>query len=550
MKEMTSLEYREYNEKKRINPAVVSFILTVLAGLVYFYINLPAINFHSGELYSGIIFLCVLYLVLTAVLSGIRPNGFGGYIKSVKKGSIAPLALIAAALITIVIGSVSSATILRAGSYRKLMDVKQGDFTEDVKEISFDSIPMLDKDSAERLGDRKMGELSDVVSQFEVTDAYTQINYKNRPVRVTYLEYGDVVKWLINRKNGLPAYVIIDMATQEASVVRLKDGMKYSPSEHFGRNLYRHIRFNYPTYMFSKPTFEIDEDGKPYWICPRIVKTIGLFGGTDVKGAVLVDAVTGESKYYETPPTWVDAVYPASLLTQQYDYYGAYVNGYINSVFGQKNVTRTTSGYNYIALNDDVYVYTGVTSVTGDQSNLGFILCNQRTKETKYYSAPGATEESAMSSAEGVVQNLKYNATFPILLNVASQPTYFMSLKDNANLVKMYAMVNVGQYQIVSTGTTVAECQKKYISLLAGNNISSEGAEKEFSGIITDIRSAVKDGNTYYYIKLDTNKCYFRISAATDENTVILNVGDSVKISSNDASEEIKSADNIKRGEE
>lgn len=543
------MEYREYDEKRSFRAPLVSLLLTVLAGLVYFYVNLPAINFHSGELYSGIIFLCILYLVLTAVLSGIRPNGFGGYLKSVKKGSVVPLALIAAAVVTIFIGSISSATILRAGAYRNLLNVQQGDFTEDVKEISFDSIPMLDKDSAERLGDRKMGELSDVVSQFEVTDAYTQINYKNRPVRVTYLEYGDVVKWIMNRKNGLPAYVVIDMATQEASVVRLEQGIKYSPSEHFGRNLNRHIRFNYPTYMFSKPIFEIDENGKPYWVCPRVVKTIGLFGGTDINGAVLVDAVTGESKYYETPPTWVDAVYPAQLLMQQYDYHGAYVNGYINSVFGQKNVTRTTSGYNYIALNDDVYVYTGVTSVTGDQSNLGFILCNQRTKETKYYSAPGATEESAMSSAEGVVQNLKYNATFPILLNVASQPTYFMSLKDNANLVKMYAMVNVGQYQIVSTGSTVAECQKKYISLLGSNNLSSDGAETEFSGVITDIRSAVKDGNTYYYIKLDTNECYFRISAAAEESAVILNIGDYVSIASNDISDDIKSADKIKKGE-
>lgn len=543
------MEYRDYEEKRSFKTVLISLGITFLVGFLYFYVNLPALNFHSGELYSGIVFLSILYLVLNAVLSGIRPNGFKGYLKNVKKGSAIPLAIIAAAVITIIIGTVSSATILRAGAYRKLMDVRQGDFVEDIKEISFDSIPMLDKDSAERLGDRKMGELSDVVSQFEVTDAYTQINYKNRPVRVTYLKYGDTVKWLMNRKNGLPAYVIIDMVTQEASVVRLENGIKYSPSEHFGRNLYRHIRFNYPSYMFSKPIFEIDENGNPYWICPRIVKTIGLFGGTDIKGAVLVDAVTGNSKYYETPPTWVDAVYPAELLMQQYDYYGMYVNGYINSVFGQKNVTKTTSGYNYIALDDDVYVYTGITSVTGDSSNLGFILCNQRTKETKYYTVPGATEESAKLSAEGVVQNLKYKSTFPILLNVASQPTYFMSLKDNANLVKMYAMVNVEQYQIVSTGTTVSECRKKYINLLSSNSISSDTEESEYSGIVNDIRSAVKDGNTYYYIKLDTNDCYFRISASADESAVLLNVGEYVTVKSNDISEDVKSADEIKRGE-
>lgn len=540
------MEYREYKEKSPIKTTLFSLAAVIIVGAAHFYINLPSLNIHSGEFYSGIVFLCILYLIFTAVFSGIRPSGFGDYLKNVKKGSMLPLTVIAAVVITVIAGTAFSSTILRAGAYGSLMNVQQGNFTEDIKEISFDAIPMLDKESAERLGDRKMGELSDVVSQFEVTDAYTQINYKNRPVRVTYLEYGDTVKWLMNRKSGLPAYVIIDMATQEASVVRLEDGMKYSPSEHFGRNLKRHIRFNYPTYMFSEPIFEIDEQGRPYWICPRMVKTIGLFGGTDVKGAVLVDAITGESRYCETPPTWVDAVYPANLLMQQYDYYGAYINGYINSVFGQKNVTKTTSGYNYIALNDDVYVYTGVTSVTGDSSNLGFILCNQRTKETKYYAAPGATEQSARSSAEGVVQNLKYKSTFPILLNVASQPTYFMSLKDDANLVKMYAMVNVGQYQIVSTGATVEECRKKYISLLGNANVSNDSSEKEYSGTITDIRSAVKDGNTYYYIKLDTSECYFRISAAAEETAVILNTGDYITIISSDISEEIKSADGIK----
>jgi hypothetical protein len=161
----------------------------------------------------------------------------------------------------------------------------------------------------------------------------------------------------------------------------------------------------------------------------------------------------------------VDRVYSADLIIAQYDYYGTLVNGFLNSIFGQRNVTVTTDGYNYIAMKDDVYMYTGVTSVGGDQSNIGFLLCNQRTKETKYYKCSGATEYSAMSSAQGVVQHLNYSATFPLLLNISGEPTYFMALKDDAQLVKMYAMVNVRQFQIVSTGTSVAECERAYISL-------------------------------------------------------------------------------------
>ena len=254
------------------------------------------------------------------------------------------------------------------------------------------------------------------------------------------------------------------MVTQEAEVVRLDEGMKYTTAEHFGRNLYRHLRFHYPAYMFAEPGFEIDEEGTPYWVCPRLVKTIGLFGGSDIQGAVLVDAVTGESQYYEEVPSWVDHVYDADMIMEQYDYYGMYHNGFINSMFGQRDVTVTTQGSNYIALNDDVYMYTGVTSANADQSNLGFLLSNQRTKETKFYNAPGATERAAQASAEGVVQDLGYTATFPILLNIANEPTYFIPLKDAANLVKSYAMVNVARYDIVATGSSVTQCCLLYTS--------------------------------------------------------------------------------------
>ena len=263
--------------------------------------------------------------------------------------------------------------------------------------------------------------------------------------------------------------------------------------------------------MFADPVFEIDEEGAPYWVCPRMVKTIGLFGGTDIQGAVLVNAVTGESQYYEEVPNWVDHVYDADLIMEQYDYYGMYHNGFLNSIFGQRDVTLTTEGYNYIAIGDDVYMYTGVTSVTSDQSNIGFMLSNQRTKETHFYSVAGATEASAQASAQSQVQQMRYVATFPLLLNIADQPTYFMSLKGEDGLVKMYAMVNVQQYNIVETGSTVAECEANYRRALADNGlISGRGCggwfpltRTEISGAIAEIRTAVLDGNSYYFLRLE-----------------------------------------------
>lgn len=516
---------------------LINLGVTLLFGLGYFYIELPAINLHSESFYVFIFLLCAVYCVCAVFTSGFQGDGAKGYFHFVKKQCTLPFIVTVLLVVIAAVGSLFSWVVLRAGAYSELLPIQTGDFAAEVEEISYDQIPMLDADSAQRLGSRKLGELSDMVSQFEILPTYSQINYQGRPVRVTSLQYGDLIKWATNRAEGLPAYIVIDMVTQEADVVRLEQGMKYTIAEHFGRNLYRHLRFQFPTMMFSEPVFEIDEEGTPYWVCPRIVKTIGLFGGTDIQGAVLVNAVTGESEYFEQVPNWVDRVYSSDLIMEQYDYYGMYHNGFLNSMFGQRDVTLSTDGYNYIAIHDDVYMYTGITSVTSDQSNIGFLLSNQRTKETHFYSCAGATETSAMASAASQVQQMRYSATFPLLLNIAEQPTYFMSMKGDDGLVKMYAMVNVQQYQIVTTGGTVAECEINYRRALANANlITSSDTEvipsdqAEVSGTVAELRSAVLDGNTYYFIRLVGEDAFYTVSAAANPEAVILNVGDEVTV--------------------
>ena len=534
---------RPKKERKPIGtPAArtaINLAVTLLFAAVYYYVALPAINFKTAEFYTFIVLLAVVYCVCAVITSGFQGTGAKGYFKFVKKQCKVPFFLTVGLLAVALVGSIISWEVFRAADYRDLLTVEEGDFAAEVEEISFDQIPMLDSASAKKLGNRKLGELADMVSQFEVADDYTQINYKGRPVRVTPLRYGDIIKWLNNRADGLPAYLVIDMVTQNVEVHRLEDGIRYTTAEHFGRNLYRYLRFHYPTYLFDEPAFEIDEQGNPYWVCPRISRTIGLFGGTDIIGAVLVDAVSGECTYYEVDdvPQWVDHVYTANLIIQQYDYHGTYVNGFINSLFGQRDVTVTTDGYNYIAIGDDVYMYTGITSVVSDESNIGFILSNQRTKETHFYSVAGAEEYSAMDSAQGQVQQMKYEATFPLLLNISDQPTYFMALKDAAGLVKMYAMVNVSQYQIVATGNTVAECESNYRVMLARNNlISQEDTEvqpsdqQEVTGVIAEIRSAVIEGNTWYYLRLEQGDVYYAVSSADQRSAALLSVGDTVKV--------------------
>lgn len=537
---------------RNITNILKSLLVTIIVGAVMFYVTLPALNFQDEGFYFFLAVLAGVFFVIYIILTiGTKLMGTVVMDRSYKNLPVfKPLVILVGIFVLIfVVGSVISIPLFRSDSYRDLMKVEQGNFSQDVAEISFNQIPLLDKASAQKLGDRKLGELSDMVSQFEVSDEYAQINYKNRPFRVTPLYYSDTFKWLTNTSKGLPAYIRIDMITQNVEVVRLEQGMHYSPSEHFSNLLSRHLRFNYPTFMFATPSFEIDDNGQPYWIAPRIVKTIGLFGGTDINGAVLVNAITGESKYYEKNevPTWIDHIYPSDLIIEQYNYHGKYINGFINSIFGQKGVTVTTSGYNYLALNDDIYVYTGVTSTGGDQSNIGFIMTNQRTKQTKFYAIPGAAETSAMASAEGVVQHLAYRATFPLLINVAGEPTYFMALKDNATLVKQYAMVNVQKYQIVATGASIDDCQRNYTRLLSQTGNIKQGESTELIGIISDIRNAVRDGNSYYYFKLNESENYFSTSASQNEYVVTLNKGDKVKIKYNQGSSVILSISSIEK---
>ncbi|WP_207721759.1 CvpA family protein [Flintibacter faecis] len=526
--------------KSRFGRTLLSLAVTAAVGFGYFYVTLPALNPHAGEFYSFLGLLCAVYVVCVFLLSGAPHDNvirtpkekLREWLKFIKSRCLPVGLLFVAVVVIAAVGNVVSMPLLRAAAYRDLLTVQTGDFASDVAQISFNEIPTLDRTSAEFLGDRQMGTLSDMVSQFEYSGDSTQINYQGRPVRVAPIAYADLFKWLTNRGQGLPAYVVVDMVTQEATVTRLPQGMKYSFSEPLNRNIVRHLRFHYPTMMFSTPEFEIDESGHPWWIAPRVVKTIGLFGGTDIQGAVLVDAVTGQSQYYKEVPTWVDTLYVPELIMQQYDYHGTLVHGFINSLLGQRDVTITTDGYNYIAMNDDVYAYTGVTSANADQSNLGFLLCNMRTKETHFYEAPGATEAAARASAEGVVQDLGYVSTFPLLLNIAGEPTYFIPLLDNTNLVKSYAMVNVAQYQLVATGATVSACEQTYIQMLSDKGVTTpeELPKTQASGTIAEIRSAVLSGSTYYFLRLEGETVFYALSAAQDRQAVTLNVGDRITL--------------------
>lgn len=540
---------------------IICIIGTIIGAVVAYYFMLPPLNFKSTETYMFFGIIAAIYIGLTFVTSNaqLHPE----YIEYVKRRSIVPVVVIALLVAVVGVGTVISSVVLRAKSYSNIIAVDETkNFSEEIEEADFKSVPVLDNAAASVLANRTLGDLAAInkVSQFEVDTALTQINYKGSPVKLATLAYGDVFKWIKNTSEGFPGYIIVDMVTQKAELVTLPEGsyIRYSPNEHFSKYLMRHVRFSYPTYIFDTPRFEINEEGKPFWIVPVLDKTIGLFGGTDVKGLVMVDAVSGEMTEYSIDEArsskelqWIDGIYSANLLVEQYNYYGQYQKGFINSILGQDGVRLTTEGSNFLAQNDDVYLYTGVTSAGNDQAIIGFVLINMRTKAAEYYAVSGAKEYSAMASAQGEVQDYEYAATFPILLNIKGQPTYFMSLKDSGSIVKRYAMVNVQNYQVAVTGNTIAQCTEAYAEKLKQNNINikidideiidategnegtNDGTAVEYEtvkGTVTDIRTAVMGGESVYFIELDGKGVYYSIAASDAENVVIMNKGDKISV--------------------
>ena len=516
--------------KKTKTKILTVLVLILLAG-IYYYVKLPAINIHADGFWM---FLLVVIAAVAVFYIGRRRLFRKEDIKAsgIAKGLIGLFLLVVAVYLA---GTLLSSPIINAKKYQKLLNVENGDFQTDIKELSFDQIPLLDRDSATLLGNRKMGSMVDMVSQFEVDELYSQINYQDKPVRVSPLRYANVIKWFTNQSEGIPAYIRIDMTTQSTELVMLDEGMKYSTSEYFNRNIHRHLRFRYPTYIFGELSFEIDDNGVPYWVAPVKKFNIGLFGGETVGRVVLCNAITGETEDYaiDEVPEWIDHAYDADLLVQLYDYYGTLKHGFFNSILSQKDCLKTTDGYNYLAIDDDVWVYTGVTSVNEDQSNVGFVLMNQRTMETKFYEVEGATENSAMSSAEGQVQNLHYKATFPLLLNISGEPTYFIALKDDAGLVKKYAMVNVQKYQVVAIGDTVSKCEDSYTELMQENGIETDDSSaaketKTITGAITKVAQCVVDGDSHFYVMVEGSDEIFDVSVVNFIDIIKYDVGQQV----------------------
>lgn len=518
---------------------LIPIILTIIYSGVVFYIFIPAINIHNIGMWIFLISIAVVYAICSYAAS------MSVYERRRKfpKTTAAALAVVGISVVVCAVGMLVSVQIFRAKAYVNRITVEKGDFDTDVPTLSdIKKIPLMDTASATILGDRVVGSLTDLVSQYDVSDTYTTIYYKGRVVKVAPLEYDGFFKYFNNKKDGIPGYVLVDTETNEAEFVRLEKGINYSPSGYFSKDLMRAFRMKYPTKVFGDYSFQIDENGMPYWVI-SCMSFHTFFGCTVPEEAVLMNAVTGEMELYSINkiPEWVDYVYSGDEICDLYNSYGSLQKGFINSVIGQKGCTMTTDDFGYVAMNDDIYVYTGITSIVSDKSNLGFLLVNSRTGDFRYYEQEGAEEHSAMDAAEGVVQNYGYTASFPALININGEPTYAMALKDSKGLVKQYAMVNVKNYTIVAVGDTMSETLKNYRNSMGsagqGIDIKLDVDYNERKIMIENIQFINTNSGTIVYIKSD-NKVYKQYFEE-NEALILLNIGDKITVQY-DASEEEK----------
>jgi len=515
------------NNKFLKNFKKITLILYAIFIVLSYYVTLVPINLKSIEFYGYSIFMLAVLTLIFFIDSFFNDKSKILY-KILSK-------IILIMIVLAVISNIYSSPLLQSKKYAALIKKQNSVFEDDIKQADFTKLPVVDRDTAIKLGARKMGEMGDLVSQYNIDETYSQIAVDEKPFRVTPLVYADLVKWFLNKDKGIPYYIKIDMVTQNASLVKLDEPIMYSMSDKFSRNLYRHIRFAYPTAIISDINFETDDNDKPYFIATATEPTIGLFGAPDTKYIIIVDAHSGKMDKYKVGnvPEWVDRVYPANMIITQLDDNGRYERGFLNSKIKQEGVTKTTDGYNYLITGNDISLYTGITSVLADESNIGFVIVNMRTKETKFYPVSSAEEFSVMDSAKGAVQEKGYNATFPLLINMYNRPTYFMSLKDKASLIKMYSLVDAQNYQKVAVGSTVEETVENYQKITSDimDNISST-SDKTI--VIEDMQSVVLDGNTLYYIKARGEDKILSASINIDPRLAFIKIGDTINVSGSD----------------
>ena len=517
---------------KNFKSYVISFIITA----VYAFVKLPVLRIDFTSLY----YVLAMFFVIAGILNMVFDREEQRFTITNKRNFKIAIGILA---IAVVLPTLASTPIIRAKAYRNLLGtVKESEFTKDVSPVNVNEIRIVDEEMAMKLGDKKLGEVPAIGSVSKLGKFHIQ-KVGEKLYWVAPLVHRDFIKWVTNM-GGTNGYVMVSANDpQDVKLVQKANGedvkIVYQPDAYILQDLHRHVYIKGGMSRgMADYTLEIDDNGKPFWVVSLYEHKVG-FGGANVNGTAIVDAKTGETKFYsiKDTPEWVDRIQPEEFVIDQINSWGVYVNGFINSVISEKGVLKATEGTSLVYGEDDKsYWYTGITSAGGDESTIGFMLVDSRTKEAKLYKQPGATEMAAMKSAEGSVQEKNYEATFPVMYNILGQPTYVSSLKDKAGLVKRVVFVSVEDYNIVGVGRDKAEAMKNYKDALesGGSGLEideSDEFDKELEATVKRIAADTKNGNTIYYLTLDTDDGnIFYATSKISKELPLTKEGDKIKI--------------------
>lgn len=496
------------------------YVAAVIWVIVLYLIFMPAINIHSIGFWFFLLFAIVPFVVIGLEYK-IKPKEFF----NIKKNKVL-LALVSIVVLVIVLsGFIGMPVFGGLKAYRDRISIPESSDFSSIEEFDQTQVQIIDKDISMSLADRVFGEMgAEIVSQYEISDNYASTVVNGTMYRMTPVEYSGFIKWLSTNHNGTPGFISVNVTTGDTEFHKLSEGLKYTQNACFLKNLNFHLRLKYPTKIFGETKFEVDDNLNPYWVS-EVMSYRFVGRAADVEGVVITNPINGESKYYdvEDVPEWVDNVYNAPLISEQYNSYGKLKNGLFN--FSQKGITAVTDDYAYLQKDNHLWMYTGVTSVGNDESNVGFIYVDLQDKEVIYIVSAGAEEYSARASAEGAVQEKGYLSVFPTMVNVNNEPTYFMGLKDSAGLIKAYAFVSYKNYQKVGIGNTVNEALKNY----TGKNVVNSGNSETKKIKVNDIQTAVIEGYTNYFIRTSNNE-YYICSIEVSERLPFIKIGDEIEV--------------------
>ena len=537
------------------------FLVITLLVLLYVFVEAPTLSplYLDGAIFWAV--LITIYVGLNALMKigecsfdaektqpGQVPFSFSARQKFPKLSAV----IIAVPWILIVVVMILCSVFFQWKAYRdQLGEPEIKKFDNEVQAIDVAQIPIVDENLALQLAQKKLGERPALGSQVALYSATIQM-VDGELVWVVPLYHSGFFKWLTNL-SGTPGYIVV--SATNTNDVRYVEGykIKYHPGSYLLFDITRKVRFG-PGLMtgITDYSFELDDEGQPYWAISTYKNSRG-FSLPEADGIILLNATTGQMDRYgmDEVPEWVDRVQPEDFVLAQIANRGNYVHGIFN--FANKDKYRPSEGHNIVYNNGRCYLFTGLTSVGADDSAIGFIMVDMVTKEPIMYEMSGATEEAAQRSAEGRVQDLKYRATFPIILNIDSQPTYFMTLKDNIGLIKQYAFVSVTNYSTVGTGESVSAAMRDYENKLRSDGVTTigklGGVVEQLEGTILRISGEYSGGNTVYKFLLSEKPDILFIAESTaGAELALTQPNDKIQVEyslSSDGTAEVTSFDNL-----